>query len=334
MNRHKNLSYRIRFQVVLGFSLCVILLAGCTHSMTLSEKTDSTVPDEYLVEETVQIKNPEAKSGIRPKMMDVKNLDIPPKLNIPKRNDTVIDGSGIEAILRDLPPDERENLIYEYLIAGNVPDFLRNLVEIVVSKDIDGQTYELRYFVTPDYLSIGTNENYFLMPMTPVLAQRICEKISCLLPTKLMVDQIWEVAPLKLEPKPIPPSDQMTTISVMTDHNKMVHDQRQDEMMKHPNGTLTAGHKKDVILSNLIYAHKPSKRVVIYGWHYLTGKPIQPPYAGHSATYADYSHGIRAVHSVAWLNGDPVNVNEILMDPKLHILISDEGIIENPTYPY
>jgi hypothetical protein len=72
--------------------------------------------------------------------------------------------------------------------------------------------------------------------------------------------------------------------------------------------------------------------VVIYGWHEITGKPIQPVYSGHTWDYVDYSHGLRLIHLTAWLNGEKIELPEILLHPKLHVLISDEGIIKRPSY--
>jgi len=48
----------------------------------------------------------------------------------------------------------------------------------------------------------------------------------------------------------------------------------------HPLGELVGGDKKDVVISNIIYGYPAPGRVVIYGWHYLSGTPIQPLYNG------------------------------------------------------
>jgi hypothetical protein len=94
---------------------------------------------------------------------------------------------------------------------------------------------------------------------------------------------------------------------------------------------LNAGHKKDVIISNRIYGNS-SKRVVIYGWHYKNGTNIQPVYAGHSETYADYSHGIRLVSDACLINDKSYLISEVLKNPKIAALFSDEGVIRKPYY--
>ena len=55
-------------------------------------------------------------------------------------------------------------------------------------------------------------------------------------------------------------------------------------------GELRAGHKKDVVITNLL-SERP-KRVAIYGWHFPSSEPIQPLTTVHVDWYVDYSHGI------------------------------------------
>ncbi len=74
-------------------------------------------------------------------------------------------------------------------------------------------------------------------------------------------------------------------------------------------------------------------RVVIYGWHLSENNPIQPVYNGHIALYADYSHGVRFISDVTFINGDSIQVADILKDSDLSILLSREGIINKPYYP-
>jgi len=172
---------------------------------------------------------------------------------LPDRPTDALTGSELEPVLRTMSLTDRENRIFSEITAGNVPDFLRSLTTVTTSRTLNGTEYTLSYHVTPDYLALGSDDDYFLMPMTPVLAQRLANAIGFTLPTRRMVDQIWQAAPLKLNPQPIPPSDQMTTIPVMFTHNNTVQEQRNTHLAQHPLGTLVAGHKKDVILSNRIY---------------------------------------------------------------------------------
>lgn len=254
------------------------------------------------------------------------------KLPLPTRANDAISGSTFKNQIETLNLEDREKQIYQEILNGNVPTFLRVLVPISFSKTIQDSTYVVTYFVLPDYLAVGSDADYFLMPMTPILAQKIAKTIGFTLPTKRMVDQIWSNASLKLAPSPIPPTPQMTTIPVMWEHNTVLKVQRKKNIKQAPLGDLVAGHKKDVIISNKIYENS-SKPVVIYGWHYQNGTPIQPVYAGHSNTYADYSHGIRLVQDSVLINNKIDLITTLLQDVDKSSLFSDEGVIGKPFYP-
>jgi len=226
----------------------------------------------------------------------------------------------------------REHIIYQAIDNGNIPDFLIKLVKISHTENIEGRDYTIEFYVTPDYLSIGNNSDYVYMPMTPILAQKVATRFNCSLPTKKMVDLIYTSATIKLEPKPIPPSDLMTTIYVLKQHDELVKTQLKPLEARHLNSELTAGNKKDIIISNKIYTETKPK-VVIYGWHQLNGKPIQPVYNKHTNTWADYSHGIRLVQNKVWVNGKKTTISKVLANKKLCILLSDEGVIEKNFYP-
>ena len=47
----------------------------------------------------------------------------------------------------------------------------------------------------------------------------------------------------------------------------------------------------------------------------------------HGAGYADYSHGVRLVSAIAYVNGQPRSLLDVLQDPWLAGIVSDEGPI-------
>jgi len=244
-------------------------------------------------------------------------------------------GSAVADALDTLSQSGREERLYQEIHSGNIPQFLRTFVPITSRATIEGNEHVLVWHVLPDYLAVGSDDDYFLMPMTPSLAQLLADTLGCTLPTRQMVDAIYTHATLKLSPKPIPPSPAMTTVAVFWQHNDSIRIQRKTMLAQHPLGVLVAGHKKDVIISNAIVSGlKPSvpKPVVIYGWHRPDGIPIQPLYNGHGEKYADYSHGIRLVKKMMVLDGQPVSAESILADEELCILLSDEGVILRPRY--
>lgn len=215
--------------------------------------------------------------------------------------------------------------------AGNVPAFLRKLCPVKVTLEEAGLTNNATFFVTPDYLAVGSDDDYFLMPMSPSTAQALADTMDCCLPTPRMVDAIYAAATLKLAPMPIPPSRAMTTVDVFSNHNAIIRTQRLAALPPHPLGELVAGHKKDVVVCAKL-ASVPGK-VAIYGWHKTNGVPIQPLYLGHTATWVDYSQCIRLVQQRMVLNGRNTTVAAVLADPALAGLLSNEGAISNPRYP-
>jgi len=255
-----------------------------------------------------------------------------PTLRLLDRKPSALSGTAFADTISMLPLREREERIYHEISEGNVPDYLRRFVPVDLSEKIGDKVISLRVFVAPDYLAVGSNEDYFLVPMTPYTAQRIADRMNCLLPTPKLVDAIFQSAPLKLVPSPIPPTSAMTTVPVFGEHNKEVLVQRRSVQDHYPLGTLVAGDKKDIVVCKAL-ADNPG-RVAIYGWHRPDGKPIQPLFFGHFAYWADYSHGVRMIDSMGEIDGKRVSVAHILADPVLSRLLSPEGPVTRPKYTF
>ncbi len=256
-------------------------------------------------------------------------------LSLPPRSPDAPAGDQIVRAISSLPRENREDSLFQEIMQGNVPDFMRTLVHVTSAAAVGGSMRSVSYCVTPEYFATGSNEDYFLTPMTPILAQRLADALQCTLPTRKMVNDIYAAAALKLAPVPIPPSTEMTTVPVFAQHDSLVWAQRSPQLGPFPLGTLVGGTKKDVVISNKIRNDLKAgvpRPVVIYGWHQLNGVPIQPLYNGHSETYVDYSHGIRLVQNAAELDGSPTTVSAILKDADLSALLSDEGPIPYPRY--
>lgn len=257
------------------------------------------------------------------------------KLALRKRSSDALSGSEFVKILSDstLSLAEREKIIFNEVKSGNIPSFLRHLTEIRDTVSILGKIHNIRYFVLPDFIAIGSNEDYFYCPMRPQLAQKIADMLKCSLPTRKISDNIFKQAVVKLIPQPILPSRAMITVPVFEKHNRMVNVQRENSLQNFPLGSLVAGNKKDVVISNKIYTIDMKSRVVIYGWHKPDGKAIQPLYNGHTSDHVDYSHGIRLIQNKLWVNGKRSNLKNILQSEDLHPLLSDEGMIGKAYYP-
>lgn len=253
-------------------------------------------------------------------------------LNVPPRPTGAMAGSQFTAAIAPLSFTARENMIYNEVISGNVPNFYRSLSAVTSTAVIGSVTQSVTYYVIPDYLAIGHDTDYFLCPMSPMVATKIADSLGCTLPTRKMVNDIYAGATLTMSPLTIPASGTMTTVQAMAQHNTMVKNQRSGYLASYPLGTLTGGDKKDVVISPIIY--NTANRVVIYGWHTSVGNPIQPLSNVHADTYYDYSHGIRLVQNSLIYNGVPNTVKGILQSSTLNPLLSDEGVMANPQYPY
>lgn len=249
-------------------------------------------------------------------------LDIP-VFEYTTRIPSLINGESLIDSITSLELAARERLILAMVKNGHIPDHIRVPVAIEHQQTLGDSLYNITLYVSPDYLSLGTDEDFMRIPMTPILAQKIMDEINAILPTRKMVNMIWQAAPFKLDPEPIPPSPEMVTIPVFKQHEALVDAQVLRRGTDHALGTLLAGHKKDVILSNRVWTNLD--KVVIYGWHYLTGDPIQPLYSGHVNWYADYSHGIRPVLAHCKVNGELMKITDILRDQTLYKLLSDES---------
>jgi hypothetical protein len=140
-----------------------------------------------------------------------------------------------------------------------------------------------------------------------------------------MVDDIWREAISKIIPQPLTQSreDPLTFLT----HNRMIEDQIVGQYL----GELRAGDKKDVVITNRLN-EKPN-RIAIYGWHFPSGEPIQPVTTVHVDWYVDYSHGIRPIAKMIKVDDVAVPFEQVLRDPKLNILLSNEGVMSVFRYP-
>lgn len=252
-------------------------------------------------------------------------------ISLPFRATNALSGEAFVQKICGLNLAQRDAAIASEFLAGNVPDFLRKFSAVNVTNAAIGKTNIATFFVAPDYLAIGSDENYFLAPVEPGTAQQIADKLNCVLPTRKMVDAIYAAAEVKLAPSPIPPSAAMTTVRVFAQHNEIILAQRLALTNSHPLGALVAGHKKDVVISARLAG--VTNHVAIYGWHQTNGIAIQPLYLGHVAWWVDYSQCFRLVSQTMLVNGEKKSVAAVLADTKLCGLISDEGAVACARYP-
>lgn len=185
--------------------------------------------------------------------------------------------------------------------------------------------------VLTDYFAVGTPEDFVRLPLTPTAAQTIANLGGALLPTPKIAHEVWKQATTQLRPSPQP--NKGSNLVEYERHNQTV----QSQLAGNAQPGLVTGHKKDVIISNL---YKPGK-VLIYGWFWPNGttppagfsQPIQARSNIHGDFYVDYSHGIRFISPVMLVDGVEMKTEDVLRDPELSKLVSDEGPVRMIRYP-
>jgi len=242
---------------------------------------------------------------------------VPQRLSLPPRVAAAETGSAFYANVFAVDRTQREELAKKEILAGNIPPFLRSFVQITTSiVTTDGRRVNAVYFVLPDYLAIGSDEDFARVPLTPMAAQLIADSLRCFLPTRKVVDDIYRAATVKLDPVPMYAlRDSPVT---MYHHNLIIEGQRRLRT------GLIAGIKKDVVITGKLSRDPKPDRVAIYGWHRTDGKPIQPLYTGHVNWYVDYSHGVRLVHRTIYVDNKPMDYIDVLKDKTLKTLLCDE----------
>jgi hypothetical protein len=190
--------------------------------------------------------------------------------------------------------------------------------------------------VSSDYFTVGEHGDTLHLPLTPITAQKIADLNGWMLPTRKIVNAIWDAANVKLQATPmreawirrgLNPDAMMISLQGFGEHEDVIRSQLGGRE------GLVSGHKKDVVISN---AMKPGK-VAIYGWHDLSGantggqqgKPIQGlnP-SSHSSSYVDYSHSIRFIEPFVTMDGVKIPIT----DPSVASLVSDEGPLRFTRY--
>ncbi len=243
-------------------------------------------------------------------------------LALPPRAADAETGSAFLERTRHMSRADREAAMLEQIEAGNVPSSARQLRPV----ELTANGHTATAYVMPDYLAIGSDDDYVRVPLNLVTAQRIADLTDASLPTTRLVDAVHRQADVRVTPNPLPASAEMMSNAYIEHHDAIV-----DGQLRRAGGEagqLVSGHKKDVVISNRLDAHPD--RVAIYGWHQSNGRPIQPLSTIHHQTYGDYSHGARLVSQQVIVDGRPMRLEDALRDPELAPLFSAEGVIRNP----
>jgi hypothetical protein len=248
-----------------------------------------------------------------------------PLLSLPSRPLDAVGGAEFARRTRGLSADERDRAVVAELERGNIPSFLGRLTPVRLSPTAaDRGGLAATIWVMPDYLAIGSDDDFLYVPLNYYSATLVADRFGCVLPTPRMVDAIYEQSAFHLAPTPLPAGPQMRSNEYLETHQRRIDQQR----LGLPLGELISGHKKDLVLSNRLSLF--SDRVAIYGWHRAEGHPIQPLSTVHGARYVDYSHGVRLVSTTVLIDGEPRSIYDALQDSHEAPVFSREGVTRNP----
>ena len=139
----------------------------------------------------------------------------------PSRPAAAPTGSEFLRATAQLSAPDRERAILAEFQSGNLPSHIRNLVPISLAY----RDHLATVYVMPDYLALGSDEDYVIMPMAPRTAMRIARQFGLMLPTRKLVDDIYQNAALRLTPEPMQPGPLMTSNAYYREHDRRIKSQ-------------------------------------------------------------------------------------------------------------
>jgi hypothetical protein len=158
------------------------------------------------------------------------DLSIPDSLflpNIPKRPRDAIRGIQFAQETIGMSGREQQMRVLDELLRGNVPGFLRKLKPVHLShRSPHGEMITALIWVKPDYLAIGSDEDFLRIPLSYPSAVAAAQAFDCILPTRKMVDAVYDQATCHLKPDPLPSGPKMRSSEYYLKHREMIRAQR------------------------------------------------------------------------------------------------------------
>ena len=165
-------------------------------------------------------------------------------LPLPARKASAPTGTQFYNLVTSATEAVREQMILEQIAEGNVPDFLRTLKPVTATYSGHNATYH----VTADYMAIGSDADFFRMPMSGPLAQQVADICGATLTTRKICNDVYTQASVKLAPFPFSPANwDIDSVPVFWLSNQAIENQRAQASA--PLGALIAGIKKDVVVT-------------------------------------------------------------------------------------
>ena len=145
---------------------------------------------------------------------------------LPERLKNAPTGSQFMTAIGKLNNAQRERAIVLEVLSGNFPSFLRDLKPVSFkSNDASGKIIRLTAFVMPDYLAVGSDRDFVRVPLNLISAHLINDAFDTMLPTRKIVNEIYQQAEVKLSPRPMKPGARMTSTGYYLNHNRTIQGQ-------------------------------------------------------------------------------------------------------------
>lgn len=239
-------------------------------------------------------------------------------------------GSEFLATLPLEPSSKREEAIVAAAAAGH---FVTILWTAVRSKLGDNSAI---FYIMADALRIGIPGDCIRINVSHTGAQRIADILGFSLLTTKLSDLMHAQASKQILPCTQPPDEFMAYTNRMVSHSRLVDSRIGWQQCS----VSTVG--KDWVLTNRLVG-KPDK-AANYGWHVPHGSYVgpgglpvlQPLGLAHNRYHVDYSQVLRMVNRWVCVNGKDMLLEDLLTDPELAPLASDEGtmkIVRHPGVP-
>jgi hypothetical protein len=130
--------------------------------------------------------------------------------SIPQRAFQAPTGSQFAEYVSKMYPQQREQAILNQLFEGNLPGFLTKLVPVKLNyEQASGKALAAIIVVMPDYLAIGSDSDFLRIPMNFHTAIAIADRLGFVLPTRKIVDAIYDQSNYHYVPQPLPAGPQM-----------------------------------------------------------------------------------------------------------------------------
>jgi len=270
-------------------------------------------------------------------------------LNLPERPDKALSGRefmrdvlGIDLAefkknprqLGSLSKTERENAILEQIELGNVPNFLRRPKAVII-KGPDGG--EVKTYVMPDYIAVGSDDDFVRVPLSPLVAQALARRYGLNLPTKTIVEETYLQAGKRVVGPSYTHADEFEENSAYLDsagfylrHSEDI----QSQLEGVEPGTLVAGGKKELVVSPFVSVRfaggRADESIDFYGLYDEGGIPVQrTPGHGREAGYrhTEYALGVRFVSPMIVVRDGSgrrtvMTMTEALKDPDIAKIFS------------